>query len=89
MKIEKGDEKKVENEYLRKEKKELKWEGERVIMKKKKVKIILNMIIIGNGEIKRGGYMEVSIEGGDKDKSFVIKVKGRMIRVKKKLMEIN
>lgn len=58
-------------------------------MKKKKVKIILNMIIIGNGEIKRGGYMEVSIEGRDKDKSFVIKVKGRMIRVKKKLMEIN
>ncbi len=64
-------------------------EGTRVLLPKNKVKLLLNMLLIGNAAIPRGGSLAVRLEGGDTEPRFVITVKGRMLRVPPKFLELH
>ncbi|EEY08281.1 conserved hypothetical protein [Brucella pinnipedialis M163/99/10] len=63
VQIDTGDAQNVATEYFRNEKPEFTWEGARVLLPKNKVKLLLNMLLIGNGAIPRGGSLAVRLEG--------------------------
>lgn len=86
--IDTGDAHSVANEYFKNEKAELSWEGARVLLPKNKVKLLLNLILVANSAIPRGGSLDVVLENGDVNPAFKITVKGRMLRVAPKFQEL-
>ncbi|MFC4625617.1 histidine phosphotransferase ChpT [Daeguia caeni] len=89
VQIDTGDAQNVANEYFRNEKPELIWEGARVLLPKNKVKLLLNLILIGNQAIPRGGTLNVLLEGGDTEPRFSVTARGRMLRVPPKFQELH
>lgn len=90
VQIDTGDAQQVAQEYFKNEKAELSWEGPRVLLPKNKVKLLLNLILIGNAAIPRGGSLAVRLEHADSETPrFVITVKGRMLRVPPKFLELH
>lgn len=90
VQIDTGDAQQVAQEYFKNEKAELSWEGPRVLLPKNKVKLLLNLILIGNAAIPRGGSLAVRLEHGDSEEPrFVITAKGRMLRVPPKFLELH
>ncbi len=58
------------------EKTTLNWRGERVLMAKNKVKLLLNLLLIAAAAIPRGGEISVTISGSDENTSFRVAVSG-------------
>lgn len=88
VQIDTGDAYHVTREYFRNEKAELSWEGARVLLPKNKVKLLLNLILVANSAIPRGGNLDVVLENGDVNPVFKVTVKGRMMRVAPKFQEL-
>ena len=88
VQIDTGDAQTVASEYFKNEKPELTWEGTRVLLPKNKVKLLLNMLLIANGAIPRGGSLDITLENPEFDAVFTIVAKGRMMRVPQKFAEI-
>ncbi|GAA0600381.1 histidine phosphotransferase ChpT [Paenochrobactrum glaciei] len=88
VQIDTGDAHSVTREYFKNEKAELSWEGARVLLPKNKVKLLLNLILVANSAIPRGGNLDVVLENGDVNPVFKITVKGRMLRVAPKFQEL-
>lgn len=89
VQIDTGDAQSVAISYFKNEKAELSWEGSRVLLPKNKVKLLLNMILIGAAAIPRGGSLDVVIENGETEPRFKITSKGRMLRVPPKFLELH
>ncbi|PYE87072.1 histidine phosphotransferase ChpT [Phyllobacterium leguminum] len=89
VQIDTGDAQNVATEYMKGEKAEFTWSGNRVLLPKNKVKLLLNMILIGNGAIPRGGSLTAAIEDAEADARFVITAKGPMLRVPPKFLELH
>jgi len=89
MQIDTGDAQAVAEAFLANEKPSLQWTGPRLLLPKNKVKLLLNLILVANGAIPRGGTIEVTIteEGGKP--AFTIVSKGPMIRVPPKFLELH
>jgi histidine phosphotransferase ChpT len=58
------------------EKTTLNWHGERVLMAKNKVKLLLNLLLIAAAAIARGGEISVTISGSDEHTSFRVVASG-------------
>ena len=52
------------------------------------MKLLLNLFLIAYGAIPRGGSIDVTLENPEFDAVFKLAVKGRMLRVPPKFMEI-
>lgn len=89
VQIDTGDAQSVATEYMKGEKAEFTWSGNRVLLPKNKVKLLLNMILIGNGAIPRGGSLSAAIEDAETDARFSITAKGPMLRVPPKFLELH
>ena len=61
MQIDTGDAETVANAYFANEKAELDWKGERALLPKAKVKLLLNLLLIANAGIPRGGKLTVEL----------------------------
>ena len=59
MLIDTGDAEAVATAFLQNEKPELVWNGRRALMPKNKVKLLLNLILVANAAIPRGGKIVV------------------------------
>jgi histidine phosphotransferase ChpT len=57
------------------------WSGERVLMAKNKVKLLLNLCLIAAAAIPRGGEISVKIAGSDDNTSFRIAASGPYCRL--------
>ncbi len=80
--IDTGDAEKVARGYFDTEKKtELEWIGERALMPKNKVKLVLNLLLIGLGAIPRGGVVKAEITDPNGSPSFTITSTGVKARV--------
>lgn len=88
VQIDTGDAKTVAGAYMSGEKAALTWEGERFFLPKNKVKLLLNMMVIANGSIPRGGSLSVRVEGDETSPKFVLKVSGPMLRVAPRFLEL-
>ncbi|GAB1582656.1 histidine phosphotransferase ChpT [Phyllobacterium phragmitis] len=89
VQIDTGDAQNVASEYMKGEKAEFSWNGNRVLLPKNKVKLLLNLILIGNAAIPRGGSLVAAIENAEAEPRFVITAKGPMLRVPPKFLELH
>lgn len=67
---------------------EINWQGERAIMAKNKVKLLLNLFLIAYGAIPRGGSIDIVLESLDSNPKFTLTARGKMVRVSPKFLEI-
>mgnify|MGYP000073364751 FL=1 len=88
VQIDTGDAQAVATEYMRGEKAEFTWNGDRAYLPKNKVKLLLNLILVANGSIPRGGTLDVVLEDLDGSPVFRLSVAGRMLRVQPKFDEL-
>ena len=89
VQIDTGDAQNVATEYMKGEKAEFTWEGTRVLLPKNKVKLLLNLVLIGNAALPRGGTLSVKLDGGDVEPRFTLVARGPMLRVPPKFLELH
>ncbi|MEN0000354.1 MAG: histidine phosphotransferase family protein [Pseudomonadota bacterium] len=85
--IDTGDAQTVTEAYMANEKPDFVWQGERAYMPKNKVKLFLNLILIANASIPRGGTLKASIMDASGDTQFVLEAAGRLMRVPQKFQD--
>lgn len=87
--IDTGEAEKVAKDFAIAEKKtEVTWSGPRAIIPKNRVKLLLNLFLVAYSAIPRGGSMDIVLEDVETNPKFSITVKGRMLRVPAKYVEI-
>lgn len=80
--IDTGDAEAVAQAFFDNEKKtDLEWIGERALLAKNKVKLLLNLLLVGLGAIPRGGNVKVEIVDPNGNVSFKITSTGTKARV--------
>jgi histidine phosphotransferase ChpT len=79
--IDTGDAEHVTRQLLADERTKLEWSVPRVLMSKNKVKLLLNLCLIADATIPRGGVISVASAGEEDDLSFTIVAKGTNARV--------
>jgi histidine phosphotransferase ChpT len=88
VQIDTGDARTVATGFMSGEKAELTWEGGRFFLPKNKVKLLLNLVLIANGSIPRGGKLNVMVEGDETNPRFTLKTSGPMLRVPPRFLEL-
>jgi histidine phosphotransferase ChpT len=79
--IDTGDAENVARQLLADERTRLDWNMPRVLLPKNKVKLLLNLCLIADASIPRGGDISISAKGEDDDMSFHVQAKGVNARV--------
>ena len=89
MQIDTGDAEQVARAYLANEKPEFMWTGGRALLPKNKVKLLLNLILLANAAIPRGGKLSVNLETLETAPKFTLTSSGPMLRVPAKFLELH
>lgn len=89
MMIDTGDAEAVATAFLKNEKPELSWSGTRALLPKNKVKLLLNLILIANASIPRGGKLSVKLDDTETEPRFTLTTSGPMLRVPPKFLELH
>jgi len=79
--IDTGDAENVARQLLADERTRLDWNVPRVLLPKNKVKLLLNLCLIADASIPRGGDISISAKGDDDDMSFHVQARGVNARV--------
>ncbi|MCG6858999.1 MAG: histidine phosphotransferase [Salaquimonas sp.] len=80
--IDTGDAENVARAYFDNEKKtNLEWVGERALMPKNKVKLLLNLLLVGLAAVPRGGVVKAVINDASSALSFTVTATGTAARV--------
>lgn len=79
--IDTGDAELVTRQLLADERTQLNWSVPRVLMSKNKVKLLLNLCLLADAAIPRGGVISVSSTGDEERIAFRIEAKGTNARV--------
>ncbi|WP_424361574.1 histidine phosphotransferase ChpT [Methylocystis parvus] len=79
--IDTGDAELVTRQLLADERTQLNWSVPRVLMSKNKVKLLLNLCLLADATIPRGGVISVSSTGEDEKIAFKIEAKGTNARI--------
>lgn len=89
MQIDTGDAETVATAYIANEKPELEWKGQRILLPKNKVKLLLNLILVANAGIPRGGKLTVNVDENDEGLAFRVSARGPLVRVPPKFLEFH
>ncbi len=89
MVIDTGDAESVAGAFLRNEKPDFEWRGPRWLLPKNNVKLLLNLILVANAAIPRGGKINVVLGGTDSNPTFTVSSRGPMLRVPPKFLELH
>jgi histidine phosphotransferase ChpT len=79
--IDTGDAESVARGFAEGDKVVFSWEGPRLYLPKNKVKLLLNLVMIGLSAIPRGGSLGVRIEPGEASPSFRLTAQGMQARI--------
>jgi histidine phosphotransferase ChpT len=79
--IDLGDADKVASGYMQGEKAEFTFQAPRVLMAKNRVKLLLNLILLANAAVPRGGAISVVVGGLTEAPEFVLRSTGPSARV--------
>jgi histidine phosphotransferase ChpT len=79
--IDTGDAESVARGFAEGDKVSFSWEGPRLYMAKNKVKLLLNLVMIGLSAIPRGGVLGVKIVPGETSPSFTLTAQGMQARI--------
>jgi histidine phosphotransferase ChpT len=89
MQIDTGDAEAVANALFANEKADLEWKGERALLPKAKVKLLLNLLLIANAAIPRGGKLTVELHDLQTQPRFTLLAHGPMVRVPARFLELH
>ena len=89
MQIDTGDAETVTSAFLKNEKPELVWNGERALLPKNQVKLLLNLVLVAHASIPRGGRITVTLENAQTQPRFTLASSGPMLRVPPKFLELH
>lgn len=89
MQIDTGDAEAVANAYMANEKAEFTWTGARALLPKNQVKLLLNLLLIANAAIPRGGEISVTLDNDGDKPVFTLRATGSMMRVPPKFLELH
>ena len=89
MQIDTGDAEAVTVAFMGNEKADLEWNGARALLPKSKVKLLLNLVLVANAAIPRGGKVSVAMTEVDGAPRFILTATGPMIRVPPKFLELH
>ncbi|WP_048648429.1 histidine phosphotransferase ChpT [Nitratireductor soli] len=89
MQIDTGDAQAVATAFLANEKPDLEWTGVRALLPKNQVKLLLNLVLVANAAIPRGGRLRVALEAEGSNPAFTIAAEGPMLRVPPKFLELH
>jgi histidine phosphotransferase ChpT len=79
--IDLADAEKVATGYMQGEKPAFSWEAPRVLMAKNRVKLLLNLVLLANAAVPRGGAIKVTVEGLAEAPTFTLLSSGQSARV--------
>ncbi len=79
--IDTGDAENVAKGFLNDDKIRLSWSGPRLLMPKNRVKLLLNLLVVGASCIPRGGSLDCVIEGDGDTPTFLITAQGKNARI--------
>jgi histidine phosphotransferase ChpT len=79
--IDTGDAENVAKGFLNDDKVRLSWTGPRLLMPKNRVKLLLNLLVVGASCIPRGGSLDCVIEGDGDHPTFTITANGKNARI--------
>ncbi|WP_375631196.1 MULTISPECIES: histidine phosphotransferase ChpT [unclassified Bartonella] len=71
----------VAQQYMKEEKATLKWQASSLLLEKDEVKLLLNLLLIANATVSRGGEIVVMILQEENKRSFRFEVFGRTLRI--------
>lgn len=89
MQIDTGDAEAVATAFLANEKPEFEWRGARALLPKNKVKLLLNLILVANAAIPRGGKLTAELHDLDNAPRFTLTANGPMVRVPARFLELH
>ena len=89
MMIDTGDAEAVAKAFIANEKPELEWRGSRALLPKNKVKLLLNLLLVANAAIPRGGKLTVELVDLETSPRFALTAHGPMMRVPAKFLELH
>lgn len=89
MQIDTGDAEAVASAYMANEKPDFSWTGPRALLPKNQVKLLLNLLLISNAAIPRGGEIHVVLETDGDKPVFTLRATGPMMRVPPKFLELH
>jgi histidine phosphotransferase ChpT len=79
--IDTGDAEQVSKGFFNDDKIKLSWTGPRLLMPKNRVKLLLNLLVIGASCIPRGGSLDFVLEGDGDFPTFTITAQGKNARI--------
>jgi histidine phosphotransferase ChpT len=79
--IDTGDAEQVAKGFLNDDKIRLSWTGPRLLMPKNRVKLLLNLLVVGASCIPRGGSLDCVVEGDADHPTFTITASGKNARI--------
>ena len=79
--IDTGEAEDVVRGYMEGEKAEMVWNGARSLVPKNRVKLLLNLVLLGLGAIPRGGNLDITIGGESENATFTLRCSGPKARV--------
>jgi len=86
--IDSGDAQTVAELYMKQEKADLIWKGERLLLPKNDIKLLLNLLLVANASLPRGGLIEVTLLPVDGRGHFTLNCQGQLVRLAPKFVEI-
>ena len=84
--IDTGDAEEVARGWMAAEKPDLEWHGDRMLVPKNRVKLMLNLVFLAAHAVPRGGTVKVALEGRDEAAGVHIRCTGPRARVPEDLM---
>lgn len=89
MQIDTGDAEAVAHAFMKGEKPEFEWVGVRALLPKNQVKLVLNLILVANAAIPRGGKLRVQLDDLETQPKLTLVAGGPMVRVPAKFLELH
>ncbi|MDR1827813.1 MAG: histidine phosphotransferase, partial [Methylobacteriaceae bacterium] len=86
--IDLGDAEQVARSMFSDEKLTLEWDAPRIMLPKNKVKLLLNLLIIAQNAIPRGGILTVTLTNDDNRCSMTVRCAGTNARIPAKVEEL-
>ncbi|WP_455476423.1 histidine phosphotransferase ChpT [Bartonella sp. B17] len=78
----------VAQQYMKEEKAVLKWQAPALLLPKDEVKLLLNLLLIANATVSRGGEIIVTILQSESKRTFQFKICGKILRIPSHFIEL-
>lgn len=87
VEIDTGDAQAVALAFMKGEKADFTWAAERALLPKNQVKLALNLILVANGSIPRGGTLDCAMDTGGERPVITLRATGKLMRIPQKFAD--